>query len=301
MSYRDCLHTFLTVYRLGAQSKAADALALTQPAVSQHLKILEQYLGRPLFQREGRSLQPTAVAHQLAHNITEADDTISTVLASMRQGEQQLQGEVYVGGLSEFFSKMIMPHMEILSEYDIQLRFIYDYDGLEEKLLKNEIGLAQFVHHVTHPQITVEKLYHQKFVLVGHPKFKSLINNQELDQNNIRCLLDLPWITYSHTLLFIKEYFHTVFQQEFQGKLKLVISDLWAILEAVRAGFGVSVLSNYFCQEYLDNHELEILYETDKNPSHFFYLGWKQGALRDPKLKFVYELYKNACAHRTGG
>ncbi len=157
MSYRDCLNTFLTVYRLGSQSKAAEFLALTQPAVSQHLKILEQYLGRPLFSLVGRGLQPTALAHQLALDVTEPLDRLSEVLVSMKQGDEQLQGDVYVGGLSGFFAKVIMPHLSALSEYDVRVRFTIGYEGLEPALLNNELHLVQFCKHVTHPQITVEK------------------------------------------------------------------------------------------------------------------------------------------------
>lgn len=296
MSYRDCLYTFLTVYRSGSQNKAAESLALSQPAVSQHLKMLEQYIGKPLFAREGRSLQPTAVAHQLALNITDAVDTLSDVLASVKQGGQNLSGDVYVGGLSEFFAKVIVPHLPALSAADIRVRFEIDYATLLPRLLNDELSIAQFCEYHAHPQITIEKLSQQKTMLVGHPKFLSAIHEKQLENGDVQCLKDLPWITYNESLLFISEYYHTVFQKEFNGKLKLVINDLWAILEAVSAGVGVTVLSSYFCQEFLDNKKIQILYHTQKAPSHFFYIGWKQGALRDPKVKLVYELYKKACA-----
>ncbi|MBX9585961.1 MAG: LysR family transcriptional regulator [Gammaproteobacteria bacterium] len=296
MSYRDCLHTFLTVYRLGSQLKAAESLAMTQPGVSQHVKTLEHYLNRPLFIKVGRKLEPTAVAHQLALSITDALDTLDDVLSTMKQGGNPLRGDVYVGGLSEFFGKVVVPHLSKLSQTDINIRFEIDYSTLLPRLLNNELHLAQFVEFVTHPQITIEKIYHQKFIMIGHPKFKELISKKELDKNNISTLKDLPWLTYNETLLFIKQYFHTVFGKEFNGEPKLIISDLYAILDAVRAGFGVTVLSSYFCQEYIDNKNVVVLYESKNAPRHYFYLGWKQGALRDPKVKLVYDIIKEAGA-----
>lgn len=296
MSYRDCLHTFLTVYRLGSQLKAAESLAMTQPGVSQHLKMLENYLGKPLFVRVGRKLEPTAVSHQLALNITDALDKLDDVLCTMKQGTKSLSGDVYVGGLSEFFGKVVVPHLSKLSQYDIRIRFEIDYSTLMPRLLNNEINLAQFVEYVTHPQITIEKIYHQKFIMIGHPKYKKLINKKALDRGDISCLKDLPWLTYNETLLFIKQYFHTVFECEFNSTPKLIISDLYAILDAVKTGFGVTVLSSYFCQEYLDTNKVVVLYESKNAPRHYFYLGWKQGALRDPKVKLVYDLIKEASA-----
>jgi DNA-binding transcriptional LysR family regulator len=295
MSYRECLHTFLSVYRLGSQNKAAEALALTQPAISQHLKMLEHYVGKPLFTREGRGLKPTAVAHQLALNITDAVDTITDVLDSIKKGDQRIQGEIYIGGLSGFFAKVVVPLLPTLAEYDIHIRFEIDHTTLLPRLLNNELHIGQFTENVVHPQLTMEKLFHQRFVLVGHPKFKRDINQKQLDKSNTQCLTHLPWIAYNETLLFIKEYYQSVFQQEFNGKIKLLISDVWANLAAARAGIGVTVLPAYFCQELFESKEIEILYQTQKAPSHFFYIGWKQGALRDPKIKLIYDLFKMAC------
>jgi LysR family pca operon transcriptional activator len=50
---------FLEVARLSSVTQAADALAITQPAVSKTLKELEDRLGVALFEREGRSLKLT--------------------------------------------------------------------------------------------------------------------------------------------------------------------------------------------------------------------------------------------------
>ena len=50
------LRGFLTVARMGSFTKAAEALFLTQPALSLQIKALEKSLGEPLFERRGRRL-----------------------------------------------------------------------------------------------------------------------------------------------------------------------------------------------------------------------------------------------------
>lgn len=50
------LRGFLTVARTGSFTKAAEALFLTQPALSLQIKALEKSLGEPLFERRGRRL-----------------------------------------------------------------------------------------------------------------------------------------------------------------------------------------------------------------------------------------------------
>lgn len=54
------LHTFLEVHRQKSFTRAAEALHLTQPAVTQHIKYLEAELGRPLFAIRGRTITLTA-------------------------------------------------------------------------------------------------------------------------------------------------------------------------------------------------------------------------------------------------
>jgi DNA-binding transcriptional LysR family regulator len=53
------LQTFVEVVERGSFSAAADALGVTQPAVSQQIQTLERMLGAPLIDRSGRRAAPT--------------------------------------------------------------------------------------------------------------------------------------------------------------------------------------------------------------------------------------------------
>lgn len=54
------IKTLLTVVELGSYTKAAEALNLTQPAVSHHIRQLEEEFGVKLFQKSRKPLTPTA-------------------------------------------------------------------------------------------------------------------------------------------------------------------------------------------------------------------------------------------------
>src|SRR5690606_32359768 len=60
------LRAFEAAVRLRSFTRAADELALTQGAVSQHIRRLEALLGQPLFEREHQGVAPTAHAQALA-------------------------------------------------------------------------------------------------------------------------------------------------------------------------------------------------------------------------------------------
>ncbi|VVE41431.1 LysR family transcriptional regulator [Pandoraea aquatica] len=62
----DQLLTFATVAELGNISHAAQALHLSQPAVSGQLRLLQESFGEPLYRRDGRGIRLTAVGEQVA-------------------------------------------------------------------------------------------------------------------------------------------------------------------------------------------------------------------------------------------
>ena len=59
------IQAFLTVSDTGSFSRAADALFLTQPAVSKRIQALEHSLGITLFDRIGKSVRLTEAGHAL--------------------------------------------------------------------------------------------------------------------------------------------------------------------------------------------------------------------------------------------
>jgi len=59
------LKTFLAVARYGSFAEAAKGIGLTQPAVSQQMKALEEELDVRLFDRSGHSVQLNQAARRL--------------------------------------------------------------------------------------------------------------------------------------------------------------------------------------------------------------------------------------------
>ena len=53
------IRTLVTLNDLGSYTKTAEALSLTQPAISHHIKLLEQEFGISIFVKGKRKLKPT--------------------------------------------------------------------------------------------------------------------------------------------------------------------------------------------------------------------------------------------------
>lgn len=79
------LRCFDAAARQGSFTRAAAELCITQGAVSQQVKQLENWLGRPLFLRTPRLLVPTPEGKWLAVVLRESFEAIENTLAQMRR------------------------------------------------------------------------------------------------------------------------------------------------------------------------------------------------------------------------
>ena len=84
------VRTLQEIARCRSFSRAAEALHLSQPAVSHHIRHLEQELGQPLLERVGKRALPTRAGELLLAHAARA----FAELEAARQSLQQLRGRV---------------------------------------------------------------------------------------------------------------------------------------------------------------------------------------------------------------
>ncbi|WP_262031541.1 transcriptional regulator GcvA [Microvirga sp. Mcv34] len=136
-------------------TRAAEELGMTQAAVSYQIKILEDRVGAPLFNRLPRQVTLTAKGRQLAPAVTEAFEALRNAFSGV---EDAVQSVLSLTTLSTFASNWLVPRLgrfrllhpniavqisvstEIVelvrSEFDIGIRSgTGDWPGLETQML----------------------------------------------------------------------------------------------------------------------------------------------------------------------
>ncbi|MCB9947779.1 MAG: LysR family transcriptional regulator [Rhodospirillaceae bacterium] len=93
----DHLTAFAQVVELGSFSAAAERLRLTQPAVSQQVRQLEQRLGLRLIERVGRRAAPTAAGAELLVHSRRIDAAVTAALEAMGRHAGGEVGRVRLG------------------------------------------------------------------------------------------------------------------------------------------------------------------------------------------------------------
>jgi len=85
------LRAFEAAARHASFTRAAEELAITQSAVSRHIKTLEEHFSCRLFQRRGRQLELTEPARMLLPGLRDGFDALERACASLRAEEGVLR------------------------------------------------------------------------------------------------------------------------------------------------------------------------------------------------------------------
>ncbi|MGX1479828.1 UNVERIFIED_CONTAM: DNA-binding transcriptional LysR family regulator [Streptomyces canus] len=73
-------------------------------------------------------------------------------------------------------------------------------------------------------------------------------------------------VTYAEDLPIIRRYWRTIFGKQHTAPAAVAVPNLYAVLSAVNAGAGYSVLPRSLCQDHLDSGRLTLLHDPEEPP-----------------------------------
>ncbi|MDR5881718.1 LysR substrate-binding domain-containing protein [Caballeronia sp. LZ032] len=110
----NALRVFEVAARAGSYSAAARELNLTHGAISRHIAILEEWLGQPLFAREGQSMAASPHARAFAREISAAFDHIAD--AAERYGRDHRVKVIRVSASATVAMRWLIPRLPRFAE-----------------------------------------------------------------------------------------------------------------------------------------------------------------------------------------
>ncbi|WII71223.1 LysR family transcriptional regulator [Bdellovibrio sp. 22V] len=126
------LTTFVTVISEGSMTAAADKLYLTQPAVSQQIRNLEEDLGVELLVRGVRQIKATPqgeVLYEYAKKIINLTQQAEIAIKSIGN---QMKGQLRIGTLNSLGLHLMSPIVGRLMRHNPDLMLKIDYDRGDE-------------------------------------------------------------------------------------------------------------------------------------------------------------------------
>jgi LysR family pca operon transcriptional activator len=174
------LQCFLAVAQHGSLQKAADVLAITQPAVSKTLKELEDLLAVRLFDRGRRGAVPTREGEAFLRHAGASVSALREAVASVAQTRRQGNAVVAIGVLptvAPWLMPQLLLRQEAVAEPDAHANLRIETGSNPEllaRLRQRELDLVigRFAEPAHMLGLSFEHLYADPLVLAvrpGHP------------------------------------------------------------------------------------------------------------------------------------
>lgn len=139
------LITFSTVISEGSMTAAAEKLYLTQPAVSQQIRNLEDEMGVGLLDRGSRHAKPTAqgqLLYDYAKRIIALTQQAQVAIQTMGEG---VKGSLRIGTLNSLGLQLISPAISAFMKHNSKISISLSYhDGVEvfKELAHGDLDVA---------------------------------------------------------------------------------------------------------------------------------------------------------------
>ncbi|MBP9048242.1 MAG: LysR family transcriptional regulator [Tabrizicola sp.] len=268
------LRAFAATAELRSFSQAARVLNVTHAAVAQQVRALEDQLGRPLVQREGRGVSLTADGEQLAEALVDGFGAIQRGLEALRAGEADRPVRVTL--TASFAAQWLMPRLrDFWVQYpDVGLSLHPDNKVVD--LHRERMDLAIRYGNGDWPGVETSYLASARLVIAGAP---SLIGDRErLTAAEMR---DMDWIlsrSWPEQDAYLRQ-----LELDPESLSRTDINSEELAIAAARQGLGLVIESVALLESDVVDGRLRIVHERrEKLPAYFIVTlpGPKRAAAR---------------------
>lgn len=291
------LRTFAIVARLGHITRAAEVLHVTQPAVTAHIKALEQELGIALFDRSHGRITLTKGGELLLPEVEKTLSVFNSILTKAKEMKGEVTGRAVIGTLGDpdflrlgsFLNGLhaALPLLEIKTKSSLS-SFMLD------EIARGELSAGFYLGRVTDRSLATLVLRGVLYRIVAPMSFA-----ERLPACGWREIASLPWIgapaqSHMHELLV------TLFSgQGVTPNVILETDELTSLDSLVRAGVGLSLMREDLAQAAAERNELAIWgHGTVDSQLSFVYLA---SAESEPMVVGMLSVIREVWRIKTGG
>jgi len=166
------LRALLMIAETGSVTRAADMLHIVQPAVSRQLRLLEEDIGVPLFERGRHGMTLTDEGQILSEYARRALHELDRARAEIQIAPGNIQGVVTIGLLPSTSDLLASTLVTAVGERypAIQLRISVGYAGhLQNWLESGEVDVALLYDPKPSPALQIQPLLEEQLWVVGRP------------------------------------------------------------------------------------------------------------------------------------
>ncbi|ADZ69729.1 hydrogen peroxide-inducible genes activator [Polymorphum gilvum] len=271
--YLDALATHLHFRR------AADAVAVSQPALSMQIRELEQELEIKLVERQPNAVRLTREGEEIVTRARKILSDVRDLVDYARQLGQPLSGTLRLGiipSIAPYLLPRILPALGA-AHPNMQLTIRETLtEAMTQELLAGDLDAIIVALPVTDPGLVAEPLFVDRFLLARH-------NRPGLDCSRPVEPADLE----TDTLLLLEEG-HCLRDQALNycsslptgRKSPLGATSLATVMQMVAAGYGVTLLPEICAATEVRDDRVALLRFADPQPARTVGLAWRKSSPR---------------------
>lgn len=278
------LRIFYTVASLESVSKASLKLHISQPAVSQNIKTLEQEIGFSLFFRTNKGVKLTNEGTEI-FNYCKAIFKQVDLLNQTLQDLSTLEAGILNIGASDTVCKYYL--IDILKKFEenypkIRYRVTNCTTNESLVLLKQHSVDVAFIHAPIHKE---NFTYHNCLKLED-----VFVCSYEFDDSKIKHISDLL----NYRILLLEESSHSrkvldnnLLKYNIKLKPKFELASLDLLIEFCKKNMGIICVSKQYIEKELKNKELKIINIEEKLDDRFITLAYDNEYLSNAAKKLI--------------
>lgn len=290
------MRIFCYVASMGSLAEAAEALRLSQPAVSLQISNLEKQLGFSLFERSGRRNVLTSRGQDLFQKLLPMLERLELLLQDVVEEESLARPKLFlasVEGVGEFWLLNRFP--EFRTEHPKSRLFleVLDNDVIIERLATGRVDLAITTRKVEQPGIVSQLLMEETLVPVGTKEgIEHLAKVLKSRDKYKRYWEEISWIGYGDSYsqeTWAQRWLEnqdTVINRRF--KYRHLVNSYVVIRKLLLDNMGVCVAPRHIVEDLVEAGELEAFDSKDHATlANQLYISYRQQSLNRVSKEFL--------------
>ncbi len=256
------LRYFVKVAELGSLTRAAEALHVAQPALSQHMRSLEAELGVKLLARGSRGVALTEAGQRMLEEATAMLAGVKSLVERVRADSRDPEGEVVIGVGQTVGSLLMVPLLELaansLPRVRIQIREMLS--GLLPELVRSgAVDFAISYNTASGNGVEAISVLSEDMCLVGQRRLAQRHLGKNLkDEVPFKALAGIP-IYLSRRTHILRELVEGIARaKKVTPNLLAEVDSLYIMKELALGGSGFCVLSRANVRRELEHHDLYV-------------------------------------------
>jgi len=273
------LRYFDAVARSGHFGKAAEACAITQPALSMQVQELEKFLGVQLLERGRNGVMLTASGKDIAQRAARVLADVRDIVDLARRQGDLLAGPLGFGvipSVAPYILPQLLPMMrDAFPDLDLHIRESQTQPLLRE-LLDGQIDVLLLALPVEHPDIETIRLFDDRFLLAmatSHRMSNRVKATPDMLENDRLLLLEEGHCMRDQALAFCS-------LRRIENINMFGASSLSTLVQMVANGLGMTLLPELAVPVETRRGDIRLMRFAAPEPQRVIGLAWRKSSPR---------------------